>query len=192
MKYFEDLSKDFEIPKNSRLIDKEKIIEEEDSISDNNSYSYYTKNRNLNFVFIKTEQQYIQIKFTILNNGENQWIENKTKLICSSDSNLTINDIKLNPLKIHQSQEIKILINRLDELSEGEYKIILEFEVNKKKFDQPIIINLECKLNDSIEKIKQFRINYDLDDSEITDEQLLNALINNDFDMEKAFYSLYN
>ncbi len=192
MKFFQDFAKDFEIPKNPSLLDGKKIIEEEDSFIDNNSYSYSIENRQLHFPFKQFKQTYMQIKIKVTNNGENQWIENKTQLICSQDSNLKITDIKLKPLKTNQSQDIAILVDHLDELSEGEYKIILEFVVNKKKFDEPITIILQCEANKDLEHIKLFRINFELDENDYSDEQLYEALKKSNFDYEKAFYSLFD
>ena len=186
----EEIKKDFQIPKNSIIKENDSKIEEEDSINDNNLYSYDIEKRDLYFPFIKRNQSYIQIKLKIINNGENQWIKDKTKLICNSESNLNIYDINLNPLQKNNSQEINILIDRLDELNEGEYKIILDFVVNKKKFGEPIIIRLECKINENEELIEKFRKNYDLNDNSFSDEQILNVLVNCDLNFEKAFNAL--
>ena len=186
----EEIKKDFQIPKNSIIKENDSEIEEEDFINDNNLYSYDIEKRDLYFPFIKRNQSYIQIKLKIINNGENQWIKDKTKLICNSESNLNIYDINLNPLQKNNSQEINILIDRLDELNEGEYKIILDFVVNKKKFGEPIIIRLECKINENEELIEKFRKNFDLYDNTYSDEQILNVLVNCDLNFEKAFNAL--
>jgi hypothetical protein len=62
--------------------------------------------------------------------------------------------------------------------------------VNKKKFGEPIIIRLECKINENEELIEKFRKNFDLYDNTYSDEQILNVLVNCDLNFEKAFNAL--
>ena len=41
-----------------------------------------------------------------------------------------------------------------------------------------------------IEKVKQFRAEYKLDENEYSNDDLYNILMSNDFDLEKAFFCI--
>ena len=54
-----------------------------------------------------------------------------------------------------------------------------------------IIVEREIDLmQKQIEKVKQFRAEYKLDENEYSNDDLYNILMSNDFDLEKAFFCI--
>ncbi len=160
--------------------------------NDNREYSYYSNKYEYIFNIITNKQSTINCEIEIQNNGKYQWPENVTKLYCNNEySNLKIANVTLNPLKINEKQTVNIIIERLNELSEGEYLIYFNFKVNRKIFGQQITIKIICKDDEELKKIKEFRREYDLDEEDYPNEKIKNLLNRFGGDFGAAFEDLF-
>ena len=133
----------------------------------------------------------IDCEIEIQNNGQYQWPEDVTKLYFNEASSLKIENITLNPLKTKEKQTVNILIERLNELSEGEYFIYFNFKVNRKTFGQQITIKIICKEDKELKKIKEFRREFDLNEIDYPDEKIKNLLNKYNGDFNLAFGNLF-
>ena len=85
-------------------------------------------------IFSKNDENKI-IKFTIINNGNNKWVENETFLKIKCKNNLLDkNIIKLNSLQSNEKQKIEIPLVKNNFLSLGRYNIEIEFVVKEKQY----------------------------------------------------------
>ena len=135
----------------------------------------------------------INCEIEIQNNGKYQWPENVTKLYCNEKkSHLKVGNVALNPLKTNEKQTVNIIIEKLNELSEGEYLIYFNFKVNRKIFGQQITIKIICKDDEELKKIKEFRREYDLDEEYYPNEQIKNLLNQFNGNFQLAFEDLFS
>ena len=160
--------------------------------NDNRDYSYYSNKYEYIFNIITNKQSVINCEIEIQNNGQYQWPEDVTKLYFNEASSLKIENITLNPLKTKEKQTVNILIERLNELSEGEYFIYFNFKVNRKTFGQQITIKIICKDDEELKKIKEFRREYDLDEEYYPNEQIKNLLNQFNGNFQLAFEDLFS
>lgn len=70
-----------------------------------------------------------------LNNGDNDWIINKTFLKINENSDLLFNDIKLSPLSIGDFENVNLKIPFINEIDEGIFNIIFDFYVYEKNME---------------------------------------------------------
>ena len=160
--------------------------------NDNRDYSYYSNKYEYIFNIITNKQSVINCEIEIQNNGQYQWPEDVTKLYFNEASSLKIENITLNPLKTKEKQTVNILIERLNELSEGEYFIYFNFKVNRKTFGQQITIKIICKDDEELKKIKEFRREFDLDEEYYPNEQIKNLLNQFNGNFKLAFEDLFS
>ena len=127
-----------------------------------------------------------KIEITLRNNGEEPWPVNKTKLIFDKESYFIEKDILLKGQKPGEEENYEIIIKNLEKLEVGEYKYVLSFVVGLKSlkiFGEKIILRINIK-----EKaIGEFRNEFGLLKEEYSDERILKALKENNFDFYKAF-----
>ena len=136
------------------------------------------------------------IDILISNNGKFDWP--KDNIFLKSDdkySQISSKEIKIISLKTGWESEERIVFNNLENKLPGIYKSYIYLNINGRKYGKPMIIEIEIleneeekRINNSINKMRN---EYQIPPNEISDEQLKNALIKNDFDSKKAFQYLF-
>ncbi len=165
----------------------------DDEDENKKEYSYECLNLNdLNKVIYEGEEE-TKVKIILKNNKNLIWPKENTKLIFDYCSNFVQNDIILEPQKFNEIKEYDITFNELDSYPAGEYKIVLNFEINGENYGDKIEINLTIKeKDDDLIKVNEFRNIYGLNEDDYPDGKLLELLQKFNFDFEKAFDSLAN
>ena len=141
-----------------------------------------------------------KINMILKNNGKKTWPENETKLIYDEKSYFMENEILLQPQKPGEEYRYEIIINNLGACPVGEYKFILSFCVCGKSFGEKLFLRVCIKehnkkkyeIEENIDKIRDFRNQFNLSIEEHSDENILNALSKNKFDFDKTFSDIFN
>ena len=160
-------------------------------------YSYKCVNAfNLSsYIYEKTESTTIEVE--IENNGSQIWPKNDAYLKFDSKSEIKGDDLILKPQKPNEKMNYEIQFNNLSEYKEGEYKSYMHFYINEENYGERLVLTIKIskkiisEVEQNLDKIKEFRELYDLNESDYSNEKLYNALKNNDFDIELAFSSLF-
>ena len=105
----------------------------------------------------------------------------------------------LNPQNPGEEKKYEINFNNLRQCPPGEYKFFLYFHVDSKTFGEKLSFRVNIKeknkneilLIENSDKIKEFRDNFGLTNEEYSDELLLNALEESNFNFEEAFSKLF-
>ena len=166
-----------------------KIINQEDS------YSYECLTDNLYVSGIRgIDQLFINIR--IKNNGNTDWPKENIFLRNDIEKSLIIADeIKLVSLMSGWETEERIVYKYLNNLKPGIYNSYINLNINGKNYGKPMKIKVEILESEEDKKINnlinKMRNDYQLPINEKSDEQLKNALIANNFDITKAFGSLF-
>ena len=166
-----------------------KIINQEDS------YSYECLTDNLYVSGIRgIDQLFINIR--IKNNGNTDWPKENIFLRNDIEKSLIIADeIKLVSLMSGWETEERIVYKHLNNLKPGIYNSYINLNINGKNYGKPMKIKVEILESEEDKKINnlinKMRNDYQLPINEKSDEQLKNALIANNFDITKAFGSLF-
>ena len=91
--------------------------------------------------------------------------------------------------------EERIVYKYLNNLKPGIYNSYINLNINGKNYGKPMKIKVEILESEEDKKINnlinKMRNDYQLPINEKSDEQLKNALIANNFDITKAFGSLF-
>ena len=148
-------------------------------------YSYEILSKNLEF-FISRSSKFEIISIILENNGDLDWPENETKLICDTEKSLIgFNNIELPPFKKGQHGTIKIELNIPSDLPFEKYSILCNFSVKGKNYGNQIeiIVNIVSELD-------AFKKCYDIDDL-FTDQDISEAL-KLKVNWEEAFAYLIN
>jgi len=141
------------------------------------------------------------IEVVIKNNGTFDWPENNAKLIFKDNSDIKGENVTLKPQKCGEELKYEVKFKNLGKLKEGEYKSYLKFEVNGETIGEDLILknmiiknpeNQEDEINKYMDKIKEFRENFGLEENDHSDEKLLDVLKENDFNQELAFSALFS
>ena len=187
-------NKIIKIPQQSEKENKEKenlnkFIKEEEL------YSYECLTESLYVRGVKGIKE-LFIDIVINNNGKLDWP--KDDIFLKSDdkySQIPSKEIKIISLKTGWESEERIVFNNLENKLPGIYKSYIYLNINGRKYGKPMIIEIEIleneeekRINNSINKMRN---EYQIPPNEISDEQLKNALIKNDFDSKKAFQYLF-
>ena len=187
-------NKIIKIPQQSQKENKEKenlnkFIKEEEL------YSYECLTESLYVRGVKGIKE-LFIDIVINNNGKLDWP--KDDIFLKSDdkySQIPSKEIKIISLKTGWESEERIVFNNLENKLPGIYKSYIYLNINGRKYGKPMIIEIEIleneeekRINNSINKMRN---EYQIPQNEISDEQLKNALIKNDFDSKKAFQYLF-
>ena len=187
-------NKIIKIPQQSEKENKEKenlnkFIKEEEL------YSYECLTESLYVRGVKGIKE-LFIDIVINNNGKLDWP--KDDIFLKSDdkySQIPSKEIKIISLKTGWESEERIVFNNLENKLPGIYKSYIYLNINGRKYGKPMIIEIEIleneeekRINNSINKMRN---EYQIPQNEISDEQLKNALIKNDFDSKKAFQYLF-
>ena len=164
-------------------------------IKDEELYSYECLTESLYVRGVKGIKE-LFIDIVINNNGKLDWP--KDDIFLKSDdkySQIPSKEIKIISLKTGWESEERIVFNNLEDKLPGIYKSYIYLNINGRKYGKPMIIEIEIleneeekRINNSINKMRN---EYQIPQNEISDEQLKNALIKNDFDSKKAFQYLF-
>ena len=163
-------------------------------------YSYDCLNMINLSVFINEGTENAEIKILLKNNGKDKWPEGETKLIFDEASEIKGDDLILEPQDIGEKKMYIANIKNLENMEEGEYKSYLSFNVEGKNYGEKLTLmviikkkeNEDSLINKYIEKIKEFRDSFNLNEDDYPNEKLLKILQENDFSFEEAFSSLFN
>ena len=121
-------------------------------------------------------------------------------MIYDNESFIIGDEIILQPQNPGEENTYNIIIKNLRNFGIGEYQLYLWFYANGEKFGDKLnvkIIIIKQKnedileIEENLEKIKEFRENYDLTNEEYSDEKILEVLKKNNYDMELAFNELF-
>lgn len=148
------------------------------------------------YIYQGTDEAKVSI---ILKNNCNQvWPKEDTKLVLDKDSKISIDDIVLHPQKPDEQNSYEICIKNLGSYPPGEYISYMLFQVNGKSFGDKLQIKIIVKakkkdedIQKYIEKINEFRSQFELEKSDYSDEKILNLLKSHNFDYEQSFSSLF-
>ena len=170
---------------NSKKTKKEKIDSKE------KEYSYELLSKDLQKSAVQFETKEINFELQIKNNGNLPWPEDgKAKLVVENknEKEIKINDIELNNLQKNQVQTLKVNLD-IENIEQGTKKIILNFNVDRRNYGKPIILQLDVEEN---KKVKEFRELFNLQKGDYTDQLLYEKLKEADFETEEAFNNLFN
>ena len=86
----------------------------------------------------------------------------------------------------------------MGKFSKGEYKLFYKLYINDKPIGEKLPLRIIVKekmlyneLEQNIDKIKDFRENFNLSEEEYSDERLLEVLKENNFEFKKSFENLF-
>ena len=158
-------------------------------------YSYECLTENLYVRGVKGIKE-LFIDITISNNGKLDWP--KDNIFLKSDdkySQIPSKEIKIISLKTGWTSEERIVFNNLENILPGIYKSYIYLNINGIIYGKPMIIQIEILENEEEKRINnlinKMRTEYQIPPNEINDDQLKHALINNNYDVIKAFEYLF-
>ena len=126
----------------------------------------------------------------IQNNCKDKWPEN-TKLILDKDnSQISTENIVLNPLAPNEQMTLNITFKNLQNLSSNKYKVYFDFNVNGTNFGDKLCIIIIIKQESEKEIVNKFRNKYKTP-SYYKDETISNLLEETNEDYETTFFRLY-
>ena len=163
-----------------------------------NEYSYECLNIMSLTRFINKGINEVKFEINLRNNGKKSWPIGNTKLIYSPNGILVGDDIQLQSQEPGEEGNYEVIFQNLKDYPEGEYKSILSFIVNGKNIGNKLELKVVIKkknineIEEHMDDINQFRQEYQLPKEDFSDERLLEALKNNNFNNDSAFQSLYN
>ena len=89
----------------------------------------------------------------------------------------------------------RIVFKYLNKIKPGIYYSYINLNINGKNYGKPIVIKVEILDNEEEKKlnklINQMRKEFQLPEKDITDEELKNALMKNNFNITNAFLSIF-
>ena len=160
------------------------------------SYDCLNKNKLSNYIYEGTDEAKIEI--VLKNKGEEDWPINCTKLIFDKASKITGDEIVLKPQKSDEQNKYNVIFKKVSKYRVGEYKSYLLFCVNDEAFGEKLELTVGIKENkknsdidENIDKINEFRLNYDLDKDDYSNAKILEALKKNNFEYDAAFSSFF-
>ena len=155
------------------------------------NYSYECLNKKLEtYIFQGINQASIPI--ILKNNNINQWPKNKTYLkVDKNKSDIDCDNIMLKDAKQEEQETYEIHFRNLAQKSPQEYKVYLDFVVDKKKFGEQLCLSVNVRQRNNKEMIKNFKNKYKFKDGMFSDEIILKKLKENKYDFETTFFKLY-
>ena len=201
-KILEDKIKENENKFNEYIISK---VNNNNSINNTNKdklikkvYSYDCLNKNKLSYYIYEGTVEAKIEIILKNNGEEDWPKDCTKLIFDKASKITGDEIVLKPQKSGEQNNYNVIFKKVSKYRVGEYKSYLLFYVNDETFGEILELTIRIienkknpEIDENIDKINEFRQNYDLDKNDYSNSKILGVLKKNNFDYDEAFVSLF-
>ena len=120
-------------------------------------------------------------------------------MIYDNESFIIGDEIILQPQNPGEEKTYNIIIKNLKNIGIGEYQLFLWFYADGEKFGDKLTVTIIIKqknedklekIEENIEKIREFRENFNLTNEEYSDEKILEILTKNNFDMELSFKQL--
>ena len=120
-------------------------------------------------------------------------------MVFERESEISGDDIILNPQKPGEIGKYNIILKGLNNYSHKQYKSYLNIYIDDDEVGEQIILTINIKEKDTnkkeieynMDKIIEFRNNYILGIEDYSDEVLLKALKQNNYDYDAAFSSLF-
>ena len=168
-------------------IDKEIIYKDEE-------FSYECLNKEL---YVKGVQgiDHLYIDITIENNGKDWPKDNIFLRNDKEKSQIAAEEIKIISLMSGWQTKERIVFKYLNKIKPGIYYSYINLNINGKNYGKPIVIKIEILDNEEEKKlnnlINQMRKEFQLPEKDITDEELKNALMKNNFNITNAFLSIF-
>ena len=162
-------------------------------------YSYDCLNKNKLSKYVYEEADEAEIEIILKNNGKEDWPKDCTKLIFDRASDIVGDEIVLEPQKSDEQKIYHSTFKKISKYRVGEYKSYLLFCVNDETFGEKSELSVGIKkdknkleIEQYIDKINEFRNKYELKINDHSNEKIIAALKNNDFNYEIAFSSLFD
>jgi hypothetical protein len=180
-------------------------IKNDDNNNDNKDilvkkeYSYECLNKNKLSHNINEDADEAKIEIILKNNGKEDWPKDCTKLIFDKSSDIEGDEIVLEPQKSDEQKIYHAIFKKVSKYRVGEYKSYLLFCVNDETFGKKLELTIgiienkkKSEIDENIDKINEFRKNYDLDkNDDYSNAKILEVLKKNNFDYDAAFSSLF-
>ena len=171
---------------NKNLIIKKKI-EEEPQKQYNDEIKLEDLPKELDIEVNKHNVKSINLEIKVGNKDLDFTFKNAT-LIKDKNSNINDGDITIKAYKKGESKSINLILN-LNKITAGNKKFIFYLNVNNKNLlDKTLVLNVNLKEH---EKVKELRETFKLSEEEYDSNRLLKVLENYNFDINKAFSSLF-
>ncbi len=138
------------------------------------------------YIFDKSQRFRPEVSFIIKNISQKDW-ERDIYLKTNDNSQLKIEKYKLFSLKKDQYQTVTLKIPSINEISEGDYELLLDFYASNKRFGEPIKLLIRILPDINQLRIQEFRKQFDFSPKEFSDKFILDLLSKNNFNFEKAF-----
>ena len=169
------------------------------SIFDIKKYSYECINILQLSMYLYEGTEKGQTEIILKNSGSQTWPEGRTKLVFERESEISGEEIILNPQKPGEIGKYNIVLNGLSNYSHKQYKSYLNFYIDDNEVGEQIILTINIKekdktkkeIEDNMDKITEFRQIYSLGIEDYSDEKLFEVLKNNNYDYDMAFGSLF-
>ena len=160
---------------------------------DKDKYSFKCINQNVLEGIIVLERSKILNRHIIIENTGNKKWPSKAKLVFNEDCNFLIGkDIVLQPQKPGERRNYQIDISDLETYPYSKYAAELIFKVDRQQYGEKIDLNIEITINkDDIDKIEQFRKHYNLSKEHYSDNAILKALKEKNYDFKEAYVFLF-
>ena len=163
------------------------------------SYSYECINILQLSMYLYEGTEKGQTEIILKNSGSQTWPEGRTKLVFERESEISGEEIILNPQKPGEIGKYNIVLNGLSNYSHKQYKSYLNFYIDDNEVGEQIILTINIKekdktkkeIEDNMDKITEFRQIYSLGIEDYSDEKLFEVLKNNNYDYDMAFGSLF-
>ena len=160
------------------------------------AYSYECQNLMYLQQVIYVGTKFVEFKLTLKNTGVHDWPPNKTKLVFEQKYQIKGKNVELNSLAKNEVQECNVRIDGLGNLPAGEYETGIYFNVNSVNMGNMMKLKITIKNKEVdpilmyMDKINEFRNEFNLSKEEFSDNKLYEYLSDNDFVFETAFTSL--
>ena len=162
------------------------------------TYSYECQNLMYLHQVIYVGTKFVEFKLTLKNIGIHDWPPNKTKLVFEQKYQIKGKNVKLNSLAKDEVQEYNVRIDGLGNLPAGEYETGVYFNVNSVNMGNMMKLKITIKNKEVdpimmyMDKINDFRKEFNLSKEEYSDNGIYELLSENDFDFGQAFLTFTN
>ena len=163
------------------------------------SYSYECINILQLSMYLYEGTEKGQTEIILKNNGSQTWPEGRTKLAFERESEISGDEIILRPQKPGEIGKYNIILSGLNNFSHKQYKSYLSLYIDDDEVGEQLILTINIKekdtnkkeIEDNMDKIIEFRNNYNLGIEDYSNEVLFEALKKNNYDYDAAFSSLF-
>ena len=155
-------------------------------MNENPKYSYECINKDKLVLIIKEGMEEGEIQIELKNNGDIPW-NYDTQLKIVNPSDIKIGDITLKQQEPNEENSYKIVYLKIKE-----YITRLAFCSEGKTYGDIIIIKINIIDEIEFQKINEFRKEFNLPVEDYSDEKILNALKNNNFNFKSTIESWFN